>query len=363
MRSIRVSIFMVTAVLLALGTVMIYSSSAIYAYEKMGDSLLFFKRHILILAASCAASVFFMLFDYRRLRGYSRVIVVSCIVLLILVLMPFLGSQAGGARRWFRIGTFSLQPSEMAKLGLVIYLADFLSRKRAYINDFLRVLLPIFFVSGAVMGLILLQPDLGTVIVIAILTFILLFFAGIRWEYILGLSAVSLPVFYFLIYRVPYRWMRIKVFLDPWQDPRGTGFQIIQSLLALGSGGLFGVGLGMSKQKLFYLPEAHTDFIFSIIGEELGLIGTLSVTALFIVLIWQGIRVVFKAEDSFGRFLALGIVSMIALEVIINIGVSIGAIPTKGLPLPFISYGGSALFFHMIAIGLLLNIAKNSARL
>lgn len=354
---------MVTAVLIAIGTVMIYSSSAIYAYEKTGDSLLFFKRHILFLAASCAACFLSMSFDYRRLREYTRVIAVSCIILLILVLLPLLGSQVGGARRWFRMAGFSLQPSEIAKLGLIIYLADFLSRKKAYINNFLKVLLPVFFVSGAVMGLILLQPDLGTVIVIAAFTLILLFFAGIRWEYILGLFLSALPFFYLLIYRVPYRWMRIKVFLDPWQDPRGTGFQIIQSFVALGSGGLFGVGLGMSKQKLFYLPEAHTDFIFSIIGEELGLIGTLSVTALFIALIWQGMRIVFKAGDSFGRFLSLGIVSMIALEVIINIGVSIGALPTKGLPLPFISYGGSALFFHMIAIGLLLNIAKNSGRL
>lgn len=246
----------------------------------------------------------------------------------------------------------------MAKLGVIIYLADFLSRKGPSINNFLQTLLPLLAVTGIVMGLVLLQPDLGAVIVLGSLTLILLFSAGIRYRYIAGLFALSIPLFYLLIYRVPYRWRRVKIFLNPWQDPRGSGFQIIQSFLALGSGGIFGVGLGMSRQKLFYLPEAHTDFIFSIIGEELGLVGTLSVTILFIVLIWQGMRIVFKTEDSFGRYLSLGIVSMIALEVIINIGVTIGALPTKGLPLPFVSYGGSALLFHMIAIGLLLNVAK-----
>jgi cell division protein FtsW len=350
----------VIATLLSIGIVMIYSSSAIYAYEKMGDSLLFLKRHLLFLAIGLMAGFGMMLFDYRVLKKYSRPIIITSIILLILVLMPSIGSQAGGARRWFKISVFSFQPSEMAKLCLIIYLADFLSRKTSYINNLLHTLLPLFMVTGGIVSLILLQPDLGTAILIASITLILLFSAGIRWSYLAGLFAFSIPVLYFLIYRVPYRWKRIMVFLNPWQDPKGTGFQIIQSFLALGSGGILGVGLGMSKQKLFYLPEAHTDFIFSIIGEELGIIGTLSVTVLFIILVWQGMRAALKTEDSFGRFLGLGIVSMIALEVIINIGVTIGALPTKGMPLPFISYGGSALVFHMIAIGLLLNIIKNS---
>ena len=360
MRNIRTSIFLVIAILLAIGAIMVYSSSAIYAYENIGDSLFFFKRHVLFMALGAAAALFFMSFDYRRLRVYSRHIALLVILLLMVVLVPFLGSEVGGARRWFRIWNFSFQPAEMAKLGLIIYLADFLSRKSSYINNFLHTLLPLLIVTGTVMGLILLQPDLGTVIVIGSFTLILLFCAGIRWAYIAALFVLSLPAFYLLIYKVPYRWRRIKVFLNPWEDPRGTGFQIIQSFLALGSGGLFGVGLGMSKQKLFYLPEAHTDFIFSIIGEELGLMGSLSVTTLFIILIWQGMRIAFKAKDSFGKFLSLGVISMIALEVIINIGVTIGALPTKGLPLPFISYGGSALVFHMIAVALLLNVAKNA---
>lgn len=360
MRDVRVSIFMVTFLLLCIGTIMIYSSSAIHAYERMGDSLLFLKRHLLFLVVGFVALITSISFDYNVLKRYSRPIIFLAIILLALVLVPSIGSQVGGARRWFRVWRFSFQPSEMAKLALIIYLADFLSRKAPYIGSFTSTLLPLLCVSGAVMGLILVQPDLGTVIVIAAFTLILLFIAGIKWEYILGLLSLSLPALYLLIFRVPYRWRRIQIFFNPWQDPRGTGFQIIQSFLALGSGGIFGIGLGMSRQKLFYLPEAHTDFIFSIIGEELGLIGTLSVTILFIVLIFQGMRVAFKAKDSFGRYLSLGIVSMIALEVIINIGVSVGALPTKGLPLPLISYGGSALVFHMIAIGLLLNVAKRA---
>lgn len=360
MRNIRRSIFIVTMALLAIGVVMIYSSSAVYAHEKMGDSLFFLKRHILFLFIGFLSALFVMAFDYRKLKDYSRFFIFLGIVLLLLVLVPKFGVEVGGARRWFRIYKYGFQPAEMVKLGIIIYLADFLSRKAPYINKVLTVLLPLLIVCGTVMGLILLQPDLGTVIVIAALTFILLFSAGVKWPYIFSLAVISLPIFYLLVWNVPYRLNRIKIFLNPWQDPRGAGFQMIQSFLAFGSGGLFGVGLGMSRQKLFYLPEAHTDFIFSIIGEELGFIGTSSVILLFLVLIWQGMRIAFKAEDLFGRFLSLGIISMIALEVIINIGVSIGSLPTKGLTLPFISYGGSALIFHMIAIGILLNIARGA---
>ncbi|MEE8360371.1 MAG: putative lipid II flippase FtsW [Candidatus Omnitrophota bacterium] len=360
MRNIRISIFAITALLISIGVVMIYSSSAIYAYENMGDSLLFLKKHLLFLVIGLIAGFGVMLFDYRLLKRHSRAILMIAILLLLLVLIPSFGSEVGGARRWFKIANFSFQPSEMAKLALIIYLADFLSRKGHDINRLAYGLFPIFAVAGVVMGLILLQPDLGTTVLIASFTLILLFSANIKWSYLTGLFGLSVPVLYFLIYRVPYRWNRILAFIDPWRDPKGTGFQIIQSFLALGSGGVLGVGLGMSKQKLFYLPEAHTDFIFSIIGEELGLVGTLSVTLLFMALIWQGMRAVLKTEDSFGRFMGLGIVSMIALEVVINIGVTIGALPTKGMPLPFISYGGTALVIHMVAIGLLLNIIKNS---
>lgn len=360
MRNIRISIFVVTAILIAVGTIMVYSSSAIYAYEKMGDSLFYLKRHLLFLLMGAVGCLIMMSLDYRLLRRHSRLIIAFTLILLALVLIPALGFEAGGARRWFKIANLSFQPSEMAKLGLIIYLADFLTRKEPNINNPVQTLIPLVIVAGAAMGLILLQPDLGTVIVIALITLILLFSAMIRWSYIFGFFALSLPVMYFLVYRVPYRWRRVVTFLNPWVDPKGTGFQIIQSFLAFGSGGLLGVGLGMSKQKLFYLPEAHTDFIFSIIAEELGLVGTVSIILLFIVLIWQGMRAVFKIEDSFGRYLALGIISMVGLEVIINIGVTIGALPTKGLPLPFISYGGTALLIHLLSLGLLFNILKTA---
>lgn len=363
MREIRVSIFAATTVLIAVGVVMIYSTSAIYAYENLGDSLFFLKRHLLYMAAGIPAMFFSMSFDYRALKRYSRILILISAIFLLLVLIPKLGTEVGGARRWFRVHGFSFQPSELAKMTLIIYMADFLTRKGPAINDIGKSLLPLAAVVGTIAGLILAQPDLGTVILVCVLTLLLLFSANLRSSYIIGLFLASLPLFYVLVLSVPYRLNRIKVFLNPWQDPKGTGFQMIQSLTAIGSGGILGVGLGMSKQKLFYLPEAHTDFIFSIIAEELGLLGSLSITVLFFVLIWQGMRIVFKAEDLFGRFLSLGVVSMIALEVLINIGVTIGAIPTKGLPLPFVSYGGTALFFHMMAVGLLLNVAKKTTRL
>lgn len=360
MRNIRISIFVVTIILIAIGVIMIYSSSAIYAYEQMGDSLLFIKKHLLFLAVGILAGFGAMSFDYRILKGHSRVILLISVFFLILVLFPSIGSQVGGARRWFRFAGLSFQPSEMVKLTFIIYIAGFLSRKHGSIDRPVRTLLPFLSVCGIVMFPILMQPDLGTVIILSLLVAILLFSASIKWSYLLGLLGLSLPVLGILILRVPYRLKRVLVFFNPWQDPKGSGFQLIQSFLALGSGGLLGVGLGMSKQKLFYLPAAHTDFIFSIIGEELGIVGTLSVVALFTALIWQGMRAVMKIEDPFGRFLSLGIVSMIAIEVIINIGVTIGALPTKGLSLPFISYGGTALVIHIVSIGLLLNIINNS---
>ena len=362
MRNIRVSILVITLILLAIGIIMIYSSSAIYAHEKMDDSNFFLKRHLLFLGLGFFAGIFCISFDYNRLKSFGRPLLLLSLTLLVMVLVPSLGSEAGGARRWFRFFSISFQPSELVKLTLAVYLADFLSKRTHKINNLVHTILPFSIITFLVSGLILMQPDLGTSVLIGMMALIMLFGAGLRWSNIFAMLGSLVPIFYLLIARTPYRLKRIKVFLNPWQDPQGSGFQIIQSFLALGSGGIFGVGLGMSKQKLFYLPEAHTDFVFSIIGEELGIMGTLSVTLLFMALIWQGMRIVFKVQDSFGRFLSLGIISMIALEVLINIGVSIGALPTKGLPLPFLSYGGSALVVHMASIGLLLNIAKDKGQ-
>ncbi len=252
----------------------------------------------------------------------------------------------------------TFQPSEFANLALIVYIADFVSRKQDKIKMLVEGFLPGVCMLGVTVLLILLQPDLGTVIALGSVVLIMLFVAGVRGKYILTLLLSSLPALYFLVFSVPYRRARILAFLNPWLDPKGMGFQIIQSQIAIGSGGLFGRGLGHSQQKLFYLPAAHTDFIFSIIGEELGLVGTLGIIILFMIFIQQGLKVIKDSQDRFGYFLALGLILMISLKGIINIGVSCGAFPTKGLPLPFISYGGSSLIFDMVSLGILINIAR-----
>jgi len=280
------------------------------------------------------------------------------LVALVLVLIPGIGREVSGARRWFRFKFISFQPSEFANLALIIYMADFIARKGDKIKSLFKGFIPPICVLGATALLILIQPDLGTVVALGSVILIMLFVAGTRGSYILSLILCSLPAAYFLVFSVPYRRARIMAFLNPWLDPKGTGFQIIQSQIAIGSGGIFGRGLGHSQQKLFYLPAAHTDFIFSIIGEELGLIGTLGVIILFMIFIQQGLKIIKNAQDKFGYFLALGLVLMISLKAIINIGVSCGLFPTKGLPLPFISYGGSSLLFDMVSLGILINIAR-----
>jgi len=275
------------------------------------------------------------------------------------VLIPGIGREVSGARRWFRFKFISFQPSEFANLALIIYVADFICRKGDKIKIILTGFIPPVCVLGVFTLFILLQPDLGTVIALSSVIMIMLYIAGVRGRYILSLILCSLPALYFLVFSVPYRRARILAFLNPWLDPKGSGFQIIQSQIALGSGGFFGRGLGHSQQKLFYLPAAHTDFIFSIIGEELGLLGTLGVIVLFTVFIQQGLKIIKNAQDKFGYFLALGLVLMISLKAIVNIGVSCGIFPTKGLPLPFISYGGSSLIFDMVSLGILINIARS----
>lgn len=252
----------------------------------------------------------------------------------------------------------SFQPSELAKVAVIIYMADFISRKENHITDFYRTFLPAMMVLGAFCLLVLAQPDLGTAVALLVIVFVMLFVAGVRVRHLAWVVMAAVPALYLLILREPYRRARIAAFLNPWADPKGAGFQIIQSQIALGSGGIFGVGLGRSMQKLFYLPAAHTDFIFSIIGEELGLLGAGLVILLFILFIFQAVKIAKSAADSFGYFLCVGIITLIAFEATINIGVSIGCLPTKGLPLPFISYGGSSLVFDMVGVGLLLNISR-----
>ena len=358
MRSARTSIFVTVAILVAVGIVMIYSASAIYADSAMKDSLYFLKRHMIYLTLGFIMMILAMLADLSKLRALAKPLMLIAIALLVLVLVPHIGRETSGARRWFRLGMINFQPSEFVKIVIIFYMADFIARKEAVMKSFLHGYIPAMAVLGLTVGLVLIEPDLGTAVTISLITIIMLFSGGLRPIYIWASILASLPVLYALLFSVSYRRKRMLAFLNPWADRRGTGFQIIQSFVALGSGGLFGVGLGQSRQKLFYLPASHTDFIFSIIGEELGFIGTASVIALFGIFIWQGMKIAFKATGTFERMTSLGIVSLIGLEAIINIGVTAGALPTKGLPLPFISYGGTGLVFHLMAVGILLNIAK-----
>jgi len=358
MRAERVILFLITSILIAIGIVMIYTSSAIYAYDTYGDSAYFLKRHLVYLAVGFLAMTVMLSVPYMSLRRLSKPMLAASILLLVLVLVSPFGREGGGARRWFRIGSFSFQPSEAVKIAFLIYLADFLSRKKNDLHQLREGFMPPLLILGLVVGLIILQPDLGTAVAIVMVTLFMLFLAGTKMRY-LGVTLASfLPIFILYIFLKPHAARRILAFVAPEKDPLGVSFQIMQSFVALGSGGLFGVGLGQSRQKLFYLPACHTDFIFSIIGEELGLLGTLSVLSLFFLFSWNCYQILRRVQDRFGRLLGFGIASLITLEALVNIGVACGALPTKGLPLPFVSYGGSALVFNLVGVGLLLNISR-----
>ena len=347
-------------VLLSVGVVMVYSASAIVAAGRFHDPYFFLKKQIFwaLLGALCLWLA--LRLDYRRLEGLVVPLLLVAGVLLVLVLVPPLGQAINGTRRWIRLGPVSFQPAELAKLALVVYLAAFLARRRDALGDFRRGLLPPLAVAGVLAALVLAQPDLGSSLTLVALTFALLFLAGGRVRHLALVLAPALPLLAVAVWAAPYRIRRVTPFLDPWSDPRGSGFQIIQSWLAFGNGGLLGQGIGGSQQKLFYLPEAHTDFIFAIVGEELGLVGALAIVGLFVVLAWRGLRIGLRAPDPFGAYLALGITVLIATQAVVNLGVVTGLLPTKGLPLPFISFGGSALLVTMLATGVLLNISQHA---
>ncbi len=349
-------IFGIALILVAFGVVMIYSASAIYADQRYGDSMYFLKRHLVSLVIGGAAMAGVMVIDYKSLRRWVTPILGVVGAGLVLVLVPGLTHQAGGAKRWFAILGFHIQPSEFAKIALALFLADRLADTARDPNDFKKTLLPLAAFTGVLVGLTLLQPDLGTSAVMSALFLTLLYISGLRLRFFAGLAAAVAAAFVLAVLVEPYRMRRVVSFLRPWEDVRGAGFQLWQSFLAIGSGGLTGVGLGQSRQKLFYLPAAHTDFIFSIIAEELGFVGAAAVILLFAGFVLYGMLVVVRCTNRFGQLLSLGIVSMIGLEAIINIGVSIGAFPTKGLALPFESYGGSAMIAKLMSVGLLLKI-------
>jgi cell division protein FtsW len=353
-------LFSVAVVLLSTGVVMVYSASAIVAADRFHDPYFFLKKQLFWALLGSACLWLMLRLDYRRLEGAVLPLLVVAGLLLVLVLIPPIGQAINGTRRWIRLGPVSFQPAELAKLALVVYLAAFLAKKRDVLGDFRRGLLPPLAVAGALAALVLAQPDLGNCLTLITLTITLLFLAGGRLKHLGFVLLPALPLTVFAVWAAPYRLRRITAFLDPWADPRGSGFQIIQSWLALGNGGVLGQGIGASKQKLFYLPESHTDFIFAIIGEELGFLGAAAIVALFVVLVWRGLRIGLRAPDPFGAYLALGITVLIATQTLVNLGVVTGTLPTKGLPLPFISFGGSALLVTMLSTGVLLNISQHA---
>ncbi len=337
---------------------MIYSTSAIYAREAYGDSAFFLKRHLIYLGVGLLLSGWILSLDSQQIRRWTKPLLGIVLLSLVAVLIPGLGHRVSGARRWFRLGWVSLQPSEGAQLAVILYLADVLTRKRTQLDNFIQGILPPLIVLGVTILLILAEPDLGTSVATGVVALLLLFIAGVSPKVLVPMLLSAVPVIAGLVLAKPYRVRRILAYLNPWADPEGAGFQLIQSLVALGSGGLFGLGLGESRQKLFYLPAAHTDFIFSVIGEELGLLGTSAVLILMVLLVWYGIRVALQAPDTFGVLAGLGIVLLMALEALVHVGVTAGAIPTKGLPFPFLSYGGTALISNLIGIAVLLNVTR-----
>ena len=314
--------------LLAFGLVMVYSSSAVYAQDRTGDALYFVKRQFVSLLVGLTLLVLAFRMGYHRLVRFAYPLLLLAVLLLILVLVPGIGSRAGGSSRWIRVGFMGFQPAELAKVAFVVYLAWSLTRKRDRVRAFAAGFLPYLLVSGVFIVLLLSQPDFGTAAVLTILLFFMLFVAGTRMVYIVAAALVALPMAYGLIAGSEYRMRRLLAFLDPWAHRYDIGYQISESLMSFGSGGLTGAGLGEGKHKLFFLPAAHTDFIFSAVGEELGMVGAVALIALFAVVIWRGIRAALRAPDLFGTYVAFGLTMLIALHVLINVGVVTGLLPT-----------------------------------
>jgi len=356
-------LFGVTLALCLMGAVMIFSASAVTAKAQFGHSYYFVLRQAVWLLAGLAGMFALMKLDYHKLRDPAVVYTVICTVLVMLVLALFM-SKSHATHRWIRFGPVGIQPSEVAKLGVILYLAWFLDLRRRSAatlefrkDDLIQTILPAVAPVLFCVGLILMQPDLGTSVDIVLLMAAILFVAGLSWKWLGIGAAVATPVLIVLIVFVSYRLARVLSFLHPESDPQGAGFQLMQSLIAVGSGGFTGVGLMESKQKLFYLPEAHTDFIYAVICEELGFLGAIVVITLFAVYGYRGMRAAFNAPDGFGRMLALGVTAMVIFQSLINFAVVLGMMPTKGIPLPFVSYGGSSLLVMLLATGVLLNVA------
>jgi cell division protein FtsW len=352
-------LFTVTMLLVFVGLVMVFSASAVMAKDKYGSPYAFLLRQLLWAVAGLVAMVVAMRVDYRRYKSPAVVFSLMGLTTLLLISVFFL-DRSHNTHRWIRWGGFSLQPSELAKPVLILFLAYFLEGRTRSMDDWRNTLLPAAAPVLVFLGLIVLQPDLGTAIACSGIAACILFVAEMRMRYFgYAFGAALLPL-YLLIFHVSWRRGRILAFLNPYADRQGTGFHIIQSLIAVATGGVTGTGLMEGKQKLFYLPEPHTDFIFAVTAEELGLVGAMFVVTLFAIFLWRGMRASWRTEDIFGRYLAVGITSMVVLQAFINISVVLGMMPTKGIPLPLVSYGGSSLFVTLACVGVLLNITKQA---
>ena len=345
--------------LVGIGIVMIYSASSALALKKFGNDYFFLKKQGVFAIAGVVVLVICRHVPYRYYRSLTYPILLLALILLLAVHLSPFGHSAGGSTRWLRFGSVSFQPSEFARLALVIYLAYSLSKKMEQVREFKIGFLPHVVIFGIFAFLILLEPDFGSVVILAAITWIMLFAGGVRLFHLTVTLSPLIPAAYFFMMDAQYRVKRVMSFMNPWEYSSDEGYQIIHSLLAFGTGGVWGVGIGKGYQKLFYLPEPHTDFIFSIVGEELGLIGVLFILGLYGMITWRGIIISRKTPDLFGSYLAIGLTASVALQVIINMGVTLGLLPTKGLVLPFLSYGGSSLILNMASIGIIMNIGSS----
>lgn len=353
-------LFVSVYLLVGMGIVMTYSASAVYAEQFYQNPFHFLYRQLFYAILGTALLYMTASIPVGFWKRHSRLLVLIAILLLLIVYLPVIGRTAGGAQRWINLGFFNFQPAEYAKIAVFLYLADYLSRKHKQIKKGgFKIYLPPLTLIGIVCALILMQPDLGSCAFILLIAAILLFWAGLHMKYVLWAALAVAPVFYLLVIRVPYRFSRISAYLNPWDDPQGSGFQIIQSFLAYGLGGIKGVGLGQGMQKLFYLPSSYNDFILSVIGEELGLLGILFVMGLYAVIFIAGLQLVEKARQDYDQLFIISMTLMIVIQALINMLVTTGLVPTKGLPLPFVSFGGTSIVFNLMAVGLLLAMDKH----
>ena len=344
--------------LLAVGVTMVLSTSYLYSQERYGDGTYFFRKQMIAMGAGAVALIACTMIPSALYRRFAYPLLALSFIILVLVLVPGVGVNRGGARRWIMFPGFAFQPSELAKLALVFYLAHSMAKKEQMIRSFSVGVLPHLIVFGLFAGMLLLEPDFGTALMLSMLLYFMLFIGGARVHHLVGTGLMALPVLIYVLTKADYRIRRLMSFLDPWSDAAGSGFHVIQSLIAFGSGQIWGRGLGESRQKLFYLPEAHTDFVFSVIGEELGLLGALAVLALFGVIITRGLQLTAKIEEPFDQYLAFGLTVLLGLQALIHMGVVMGLMPTKGLVLPFISYGGSAMVINLMEAGILLGLSR-----